>query len=293
MRHRIAAVLTVVLMIFTAASAPAQTIEVSKAFIKSIDDVEVPAREAGVLVEVLVVEGDRVEQGQFLAKTDDADAVLAVEKARIEVQIARQKAEDETAIEYAVKSLAVAEKDLQRAERSVEAVPGSVSLAEREKLRLLVERHHAEIQQARIEQQIAKTEVQLKEAELAIAERAVERRRIVSPIAGIVTRVQHRRGEWVEPGEMVLQILRTDRVRAEGFVTASQASHALVGSLAMINLLDANGRPIALDGEIVFVSPEIEPISNQVRIWAEFDNPDDLLRPGMRLRMVIDPATKP
>ncbi|MGH7129071.1 MAG: HlyD family efflux transporter periplasmic adaptor subunit, partial [Planctomycetaceae bacterium] len=90
-----------------------------------------------------------------------------------------------------------------------------------------------------------------------------------------------------------LQILRTDRVRAEGFVTASQASHALVGSLAMINLLDANGRPIVLDGEIVFVSPEIEPISNQVRIWAEFDNPDDLLRPGMRLRMVIDPATKP
>jgi macrolide-specific efflux system membrane fusion protein len=43
---------------------------------------------------------------------------------------------------------------------------------------------------------------------------------------------------------------------------------------------DDEGATIELDGEISFVSPEVDPINSQVRVWAEFDNPKLLVRPG-------------
>jgi multidrug efflux pump subunit AcrA (membrane-fusion protein) len=41
-------------------------------------------------------------------------------------------------------------------------------------------------------------------------------------------------------------------------------------------------------GEIVFVSPEINPVSGQVRVWAEVDNLQGYLKPGMRATMTVD-----
>jgi macrolide-specific efflux system membrane fusion protein len=40
-------------------------------------------------------------------------------------------------------------------------------------------------------------------------------------------------------------------------------------------------------GTIVFVSPEVDPITGQVRVWAEIDNREGKLRPGQPARMVI------
>jgi multidrug efflux pump subunit AcrA (membrane-fusion protein) len=45
-------------------------------------------------------------------------------------------------------------------------------------------------------------------------------------------------------------------------------------------------------GKIVFVSPEINPVNGQVRIWAEVDNKDGILKPGLRTRMTLVPAPK-
>ena len=43
-------------------------------------------------------------------------------------------------------------------------------------------------------------------------------------------------------------------------------------------------------GKIVFVSPEIDPVNGQVRVWAEIDNTDFKLRPGLHGSMVIADA---
>jgi multidrug efflux pump subunit AcrA (membrane-fusion protein) len=39
----------------------------------------------------------------------------------------------------------------------------------------------------------------------------------------------------------------------------------------------------------VFVSPEVDPVNGQVRVLAEVDNPDGVLRPGLRATMTIGP----
>ena len=35
------------------------------------------------------------------------------------------------------------------------------------------------------------------------------------------------------------------------------------------------------------MSPEVDPVNNQVRVWAELENPDLRLKPGMSGTMVI------
>jgi macrolide-specific efflux system membrane fusion protein len=37
----------------------------------------------------------------------------------------------------------------------------------------------------------------------------------------------------------------------------------------------------------VFVSPEVDPITGQVRVWAEIDNREARLRPGQPARMSV------
>jgi macrolide-specific efflux system membrane fusion protein len=103
----------------------------------------------------------------------------------------------------------------------------------------------------------------------------------------MVVQVNRRRGEWVEPGEMVVRILRLDRLRAEGFLKARYLSGD-VEDWRVTLTVDLPGRPAAeLPGEVVFVSPEIDPVNSQVSIWVEVDNEDLRLRPGMRAKMTI------
>ena len=43
------------------------------------------------------------------------------------------------------------------------------------------------------------------------------------------------------------------------------------------------------DGTVVFVSPEVNPVNGQVRVWAEVENKKLLLRPGVRGNLTIHP----
>ena len=41
-------------------------------------------------------------------------------------------------------------------------------------------------------------------------------------------------------------------------------------------------------GKVTFVSPEVDPVNHQVRVWAEVDNTELVLRPGLAAEMTID-----
>ena len=43
------------------------------------------------------------------------------------------------------------------------------------------------------------------------------------------------------------------------------------------------------EGEIVFVSPDIDPLNTQVRVWAEVENTELKLRPGMQANLTVEP----
>ena len=272
---------------FTIAAAPLSDVLVDSVLIKAIEQVEVPAREAGVLSAVHVREGQTLAEGDVIATVADRKARLAEARAAIELSVAAKGASNDIKVRFARKSLDVSRAELKRATESIKKYPKSISQSELDRIELTVQRSELEVEQAIHEHDIASFSKQLKENELLAAQQDVARRNILAPIPGTVVQVYHREGEWVTPGETVMRIVRTDRLRAEGFVDAQQLRRPIQGAKVTL-AVDLPGRPGAtFPGKLVFVSPEIEPVNLQIRVWAEVENEDLVLRPGLRARMTI------
>ncbi|MGC1275629.1 MAG: HlyD family efflux transporter periplasmic adaptor subunit [Planctomycetaceae bacterium] len=268
---------------------PDSPITVPNVFLRLGEDIELPAQEAGVLAEMPVEEGRLVEAGETVARIQDDEATLLRDRATLEVAVAKREAERAIEIEYARKALGVAQAELARAERSREAVPGAVSLTEVDRLRLVTEKADAEIRRIEHEQKTAELTTRLKEAEQSLADLHLQRHQITAPIAGQVVEHFRHRGEWVEPGEKVLRLIRLDVLRAEGYLPASQASTELVGANVRLKVATSGKDAKEYAGNVVFVAPEVEPTTGQVLVRAEIENPELALRPGLRAEMVIRP----
>jgi macrolide-specific efflux system membrane fusion protein len=277
-------------LVLAAAPLAAEEIEVSSVLIKLIEQVDVPAREAGVLEAVSVREGQMVEAGARVAQIDDAAAKFARRKAQFELLGARKLAESDVKVRFARKSAEVAQAELRRALESEKRLAESVTDSELDQLRLLVERATLEIEQAQLDQDLAQTAGELKENDVQLAEHSVVQRQVSAPLAGFVAEIHRQQGEWVQPGETILRILRLDRLRAEGLVDARDVRGDLNGRPVTLTVEQGQG-PAEFAGKIVFVSPEIDPVSGQVRVWAEIENPDLQLRPGLHGSMVIEDAS--
>ncbi len=267
---------------------PANQLTVDSVLVTLIEQVEVSAREAGVLANIAVREGQLVEQDTLLAQIEDIETQLERNRAQIELENARKKAENDIKVRFAKKALELAQTDLKRAVDSHKRFANAVSEAEIDRLNLQVEKAALEIEQAEHEFEIAQGDVLVKQNDLLIAERNIQRRKVPSPLAGVVVQINRHRGEWVEPGESVLRILRINPLRAEGFVNSRDVTLDLTGRPVTMTV-DLPGKPKSqFTGAIVFVSPEVNPINGQIRVWAEIDNRDLLLRPGLRATMAID-----
>ena len=65
-----------------------------------------------------------------------------------------------------------------------------------------------------------------------------------------------------------------------------QVSGELHGRSVKLSV-ELDGKRVEFPGKVVFVSPEIDPVNGQVRVWAEIDNKDGRLRPGLPAKMVV------
>lgn len=283
--------MSMLMVIAAAQTVTAEEISVDSVLIRLIEEVEVPAREAGVMVKLGAREGLMVAEGDLLARIDDADARLARNRAQLELAAAQKKADNDVSLRFAKKSLEVTKAELQRSLESVQKYPKSISETEIDRLKLAVQRNTLEVEQAEHLLGIEQFALRLTESAVHQAVRDVERRRIEAPLTGMVVDVNARRGEWVEPGDKVLRIVRLDRLRAEGFLHARQLRADLTGMTVRLHVALPNGEESQFTGRVVFVSPEIDPVNQQVRVWAEIENRELRLRPGMRAEMTIDTET--
>jgi macrolide-specific efflux system membrane fusion protein len=252
-----------------------------------IEEVEVPAKVEGVLSKIAVHEGQLVDEGAVLARIDDAEVRLTYDRATIEYEIASKQAKNELKIRIAKKAAAYARSELKRSLDSNAIKRDTVSESELDRQRLAADKGDLEVEQAQIDRETAELTSQLKETEMKLAQQAIERRAIVSTISGMVVQVNAHAGEWVPAGKTVFRVVRLDRLRVESFVHAKQLKPDLDGRKVTL-AVDLAGKPGAeFPGTIVFVSPEVDPVNQTVRVWAEIDNPQLLLRPGLRGKLTI------
>jgi len=262
------------------ADEPANVV-VDSVVLSPLNEAEVPAQQTGLLYEILVTEGDIVEAGEDLAVLDLRQAELEVEQVRLEHAQAETKATNRVRVEYAEKSLEVAEAELRRSDDSVSKFAKSISESQLDVERLTVEQYRLEKKQAEHELELDEIEVRVKLNQLAAAQLRLDKHRIVAPFTGAVVLVRGRVGEWVEVGAPVVQLVGVDRLRAEGFLSADQVAAAKPGSKVIFRV-DANHQSNGIEGVLRFVSPVMDPVTRQVRVWAEVSNTEGRLRPGQQ-----------
>ena len=151
-----------------------------------------------------------------------------------------------------------------------------------------IRRFQALVKQGEKSLVVAQVSKEIRVNEVAVAELNLERRNLRAPFDGVIVEVNTSAGEWVEPGTTVARIVDLKTLRAEGFLPLQQASRDLVGrsvSLRMSNGSSAEG----ITGRVVFVSPEVDPVNQQVRFHAEFDNSKGNVLPGMNGTLTIEP----
>jgi macrolide-specific efflux system membrane fusion protein len=263
-----------------AADEPARPVSIESAQVTLIDQVRVPAKEAGVLAALDVREGDTVKAGQLLGTVESDREQVDKEQAVLEFQMAEEKALNDVDVRMAQKTRDVAKNELHRGRESVERFQKSISQTEIDRLQLTADKSELEVEKAQRDQKLARLDRDLRAKQVDAATLEIDRRRIVAPIDGMVVAVLHKQGEWVNPGDPVLRILRLDKLRVEGFLNAEKVSSNLLGRPVKLTVELPDNRRETFDGKIVFVDPEIEPVTGQFRVWAEVRNRDLLLSPG-------------
>jgi len=256
--------------------------------LRPLQEAEVSAQQTGLLLKLVVAEGESVRAGQVLASLDDQEVKLDVARARLEHARAEAEASNEVQIKYAEKSLDVARAELARSRESIDKFAKSISQSQLDVERLTVDKIVLERQQAEHELKLKRFGVQLQQNELDAARLRLQQHQLRAPFAGIVVLVRGRIGEWVEVGVPVLRLVAVDKLRAEGFLQVGQATADLVGRPVQIEFGSAAKR-VQVTGILRFVSPEMDPVTKQVRIWAEVPNADGLLRPGQQGTLEILP----
>ncbi|MBX3425658.1 MAG: efflux RND transporter periplasmic adaptor subunit [Pirellulales bacterium] len=269
-------------------SKAAPPLVVEAVVLRPLAEAEVPARQLGVVQKIAVAEGQRVAAGDLLVQLDAISAALVVERTESERDQARAKAENTLPVDYADKALEVARAELARSEESIAKFAKSISRSQLDVERLTVEKLLLERRQAEHDLRLAKFDWQAKDAALAVVRRELELHAVRAPFAGVVTLVRARQGEWVEPGAAVLRLIAVDKLRAEGFVDAADARAAVGAPVQFVPGDAGSAAPeSSYGGRLHFVSPEIDPVTRQVRVWAELDNPAGALRPGQQGRLVV------
>lgn len=255
------------------------------------------------------------------------EATSGRDKQQVALQIARTESASDVGVRLAAAVHRLAELEFQRAKNAREAFEGAVSKSEMDRLQASVSKSKLELEAAQRDQAVLQLKPEMEQAalqqlheslgrfqtlvqqeqrnlrvaeltrdarqnEAEIARLQMEYRTIRAPFDGVITDVRRQTGDWVEAGMPVIRLVELKTLSAEGFVSLRQSGLGLLGQPVRI-VLNAGSEELELSGHVTFVSPEIDPVNQQVRVSAEFHNKDQNVQPGMQGTMQIGVSASP
>jgi membrane fusion protein, multidrug efflux system len=250
---------------------------IERCWIKLVDQVMLASDRPGVIGRLTATEGTAVARDEQVVRL--LDDVTRARLARAEKEVG-----NDIEIRYARKAADVARIEFDKALLANQRVPGAIPDIEINRLRLARERSVLQIEQAEHTFELNR---------LARDEAAAELNtfQIAAPFDGIVTNVYKRTGEAVVQGEPILELTSTRRIRIEGYVNVADAWRVQAGDRVEARLdipdVDLDVERETFGGRIVFVDVTVEKVSRKVRVWAEVENRDDILRAGLNATMVV------
>ncbi len=265
--------------------------KVRDCLITPIKLIDVPAQEPGVLVEIKVRENQQVKKGELVAQIDDRQPAAARSVAEYKLVAAEKEKENRISVDYARAKNLVAKAAYDKGTEANDRVPGTTPAIELLKLKLEVVASKLETDHAEYQLEIAATTVDVRKAELEQSRLDVERRKILAPWEGEVVKRYKEDGEWVKPGDPVIQLLQIDHLRVEAFLDGTQLSRFdVTGRSVTVLVTLKDGRQATFEGQITMVSPLTE-AGSRFLVKADVVNRQEgarwLLHPGMNAEMTI------
>jgi RND family efflux transporter MFP subunit len=263
-------------------AADPQTLVVDEATLDWIEKSNVAALREGVIDRMELEIGDEVARGKPIGYLHSEIAELAVKKAKL---AAASKGPMEKA--KAQKELAVTVVALN--ERLDARQKGIVSYEEKQKAVA-----ELKVAQAMIIEEGEK--IGLNQAELDLAERTLAEHTIVAPFDGVVIERMKHPGERVGANEAVVRLGNLGKLRAYTWVPLEFAFRVKEGQIVELQPRlegERNRAPLPIErkrfrGKITFVDPQIQPVGERARrVFAEFDNKDGELSPGLKGSLTI------
>lgn len=211
----------------------------------------------GVLAQVLVKEGERVRQGQVLARLDDRVIKAQIEAKRVELMRARQR------VKYLTGKLA----DQERLYHG-----RAITLQE--------------LKDIRQDLADARQEAALRRSELAVLKARLAEGELRAPFAGTVIERKAEPGEAVEPGEKpVLVVMDCSQVLAEVSFGEKLYPRVALDQPVLLKADAVFGRDFL--GRVHAKSPGVNPKDRTFKVKVLLPNPQGLLRPGMFVRATL------
>lgn len=217
---------------------------------------DVAAGASGAVTRITVRAGDRIKRGQLLLEVDSALAA-----ARHEVTEAEAARSEEL--------LAQSRRDLERVSSLGE---GTISAAEVERARSAVTTLQSELK-ARI-------------AAAREAKAEYLRHLVRAPFDGVVARRVADLGDWVTPGEPVLELVSSGDVDVLVSVGAS-----LLSGISIDDRVELVGRERA-GGQVVALVPALDPVARTARVRVAPNKPAPWLLPGSSVDVIFEIAAE-
>jgi RND family efflux transporter MFP subunit len=175
----------------------------------------------------------------------------------------------------------------------LERLPGrqAASDSEMERLQAQVKGSEARFQSALndVGEKIAL--IGVRRAELALAQRQLDESQIVAPFDSVVERRHVSSGEYVQVGQAVATLVRTDVLRFTAGVPESKAGKIAKGQTVRIRI---PGQATPIEAAISRLAPMLTQTSRALWIEADVQNPRLELQAGLfaEAEIIVDPAAR-
>lgn len=224
-------------------------------------EASVRAQMAGSVLQTYADQGQSVAAGTVLARIEAGGTGDSFLSAR-------------SAVTTAENSLAIANRELERARRLHEA--GAIAERELELARWAVTNARAQVADAR--------------ARLASAGKQLGNATVRAPFAGVVGQKSVSAGDVVQPGTLLFTVVDPGSMRLEAAIPVDQLRDVRVGLPVRFTVTGYGDREFL--GRVTRVSPVVDPVTRQVQIVASIPNAGRALVGGLQATGRLSASTR-
>ena len=260
----------------------------------AIDSVEIPAKETGVLAELIIKPNQEVSQDAILAKFDSLQAESERNVAMLQSQIAKNEANDDSDVKFAQALLEESRLSLESYEQI--RARGSASDADVRQKQLSVTQAELKLLGAKQQLEQRKLRSKIALATLQSAEERLKRQTLMAPFAGVVTETMRKPGEWVQAGQPVCRVVRLDELRVDFYVSLEEVEpDRLLNATVDVTASRANMKEMRFTGRVTGYDSEVSS-RGLVRVHATIQNQKTdgywKLLPGMTAQLHLLPNSE-